>query len=87
LARRDKAKGHQYSIWLVVLSVLLRIKCNCSYNGIVKILELLNEQFELGLKRLPFANTVQNWVSKMGLFFTEDPNNELIGKKVSLIIY
>lgn len=86
MARRDKAKGHQYSIWLVVLSVLLRIKCNCSYNGIVKILELLNEQFELGLKRLPCANTVQNWVSKMGLFFTEDPNNELIGKKVSLII-
>lgn len=86
ITRRGKAKGHQYSIWLVVLSVLLRIKGNCSYVGIVKILELLNGHLQLGLKRIPCANTIQNWVSKMGLFFMESLENELFGKQVSLII-
>ena len=86
ITRRDKAKGHQYSIWLVVLSVLLRIKGNCSYVGIVKILDLINSLFQLDLNRIPCANTVQNWVSKMGLFFIEDLENELVGKQVSLII-
>jgi len=86
VSRRDKAKGHQYSIWLVLLSILLRIKGNCSYVGIIKILELINGFFQLGLQRIPCANTVQNWVSKMGLFFMEDLENELFGQQVSLII-
>jgi len=86
VSRRDKAKGHHYSIWLVVLSVLLRIQGGCSYVRIRKILELLNEMFQLGLKKLPCPNTIQNWVSKMGLFFMESLEDQLVGKQVSLIL-
>ena len=85
ISRIGKAKGHHYSTWLVGLSVLLRIKCGCSYAGIRKILGILNELFQLGLKKVPCPNTIQNWVSKMGLYFMENLEDQLVGKQVSLI--
>lgn len=86
IKRAGKAKYHHYATWLVSLSVLLRVKCNCSYEGIVKILELLNSYFHLGLKKVPCANTIQNWVSKVGLYSLEKGSIKSMGEKVSLII-
>lgn len=68
------------------MSILLRVKCNCSYECTVKILKLLNSYFHLGLKKVPCANTVQNWVSKVGLYSLEKEPSKLRGKQVSLII-
>jgi len=86
IQRAGKAKWHHYTTWLVTLSVLLRVKCNCSYESTVKILKLLNNYFHLGLKKVPCANTIQNWVSKVGLYSLEKEPSKLIGERVSLII-
>ena len=86
ISRGDKAKGHQYSIWLVGLSVMLRIYGGCSYGGIRRVLDVLNISFDLSLARIPCENTIQNWVSKMGLFLMEKGEEWSVGKQVSLII-
>jgi len=86
IKRAGKAKWHHYTTWLVTLSILLRVKCNCSYECTVKILKLLNNYFHLGLKKVPCANTVQNWVSKVGLYSLEKEPSKLEGKPVSIII-
>jgi len=84
--REEKAKWHQYPIWIVGLSVLLRIKANCSYASVVKVLNILNIYFHLNLRRIPCANTVQNWVSKMGLNQLNNATCEWKEKEVSIII-
>lgn len=86
LNRRGKSKWHHYSTWLVVLSVLLRVKCNCSYENVSKIIALLNRHFELRQKRIPCANTIQNWVSKVGLFVLQSAPKGLLNQQISLII-
>lgn len=86
IKRAGKAKWHHYTTWLVTLSILLRVKCNCSYECTIKILKLLNSYFHLDLKKVPCANTVQNWVSKVGLYSLEKEPRKLAGQEVSLII-
>lgn len=86
LNRAGKAKWHHYSTWIVVLSVLLRVKCNCSYENVSKIIGLLNRHFALGQKRIPCANTIQNWVSKVGLFVLRSAPQRLCQQPISLII-
>ena len=68
------------------LCVLLRIHGGCSYGSIRKILGILNSCFELKLDKIPCENTIQNWVSKMGLFLLNRVEKVLKGKQVSLII-
>jgi len=86
LKRAGKAKWHHYTTWLVTLSILLRVKCNCSYESTIKILMLLNSYFHLGLDKLPCRNTVQNWVSKVGLYSLEKEPSKWLNQEVSIII-
>lgn len=86
LSRQGKAKWHHYSTKIISLCVCLRIYCGCSYEGICKILLLLDEYFSLGLEKLPCENTIQNWVSKMGLYVMEKGVKSMTGQQVSLII-
>lgn len=86
IVRWGKAKGHHYPTQLVGLCILLRIIGGCSYGGICRILGILNGYMGLGLTKLPCANTIQNWVSKMGLFTMKQGAISLQGKEVSLII-
>ena len=86
ISRVGKAKGHHYPIDLVALCILFRVHGGCSYGSIVKILEILNEQFQLGLLKLPCQNSIQNWVSKLGLFRMENFCTSLAGQSVSLLI-
>ncbi len=86
IKRGDKAKGHHYCQLIVTLSVLLRIIGGCSYGSIVKILQILNELLDWQMKKIPCENSVQNWVSKIGLFRLSQTKTELQGKQVSLII-
>ena len=83
--REEKAGRHQYPIWLVSLCVLLRIRGNCSYASVVKVLKILNVYLHLNLNRIPCANTVQNWVSKMGLNQLENAACDWQGEEVSII--
>lgn len=86
LSRKGKAKWHHYSTNIVCLCVLLRTRCGCSYGSCRKILSLLNSYFSLGLDKIPCENTIQNWVSKLGLYTLEQTAIYSIDEQVSLII-
>ena len=87
LKRRGcKAFKHHYELWLVGLCVTLRLKGKCSYRSVRRILEILNIHFDLGLRRLPCANSIENWVSKIGLFYLQEDRWPIWGKEVCLII-
>ncbi|MFQ5583566.1 MAG: hypothetical protein ACE5GL_03930 [Calditrichia bacterium] len=83
--RQGKAKRHQYPIWLVALCVRLRIDAGSSYESICKILVILQTSFHLSLPKLPCANTIQNWVSKVGLYSMKNMDADLENKELSLI--
>jgi len=68
LERQGKAKWHHYPTKLIGLCILLRIFCGCSFEGIVKILGILKDYVGLEIDKIPCKNTIQNWVSKWGLF-------------------
>lgn len=85
LKRREKAKRHQYALWIVTVCINLRTQCGCSYQSIRKILVIFTASFQLDISRIPCANTIQNWNSKMGLHALENTDNQLVGQEVSLI--
>lgn len=82
----EKAKRHQYELWKVDLCVKLRLLGGCSYRCICRILLILDTSFQLSCRDYPCANTIQNWVSKVGLYRLKHADTELDGKKVCLII-
>lgn len=84
--RLEKAKRHQYELWKVDLCVKLRLLAGCSYRCICRILLILDMSFHLSCGEYPCANTIQNWVSKVGLYRLKYADNELDGEKVCLII-
>lgn len=76
LHRYGKAKRHKYDICVMELCVRLRTQANCSYASICKILIILQMHTDMGLTKIPCANSIQNWVSKLGLFSIKLPDNE-----------
>jgi hypothetical protein len=86
ITRWGKAKGHHFDCFIVALCIQLRIVGGCSYECICKILVILQPYMNLELSKIPCANTIQNWVSKLGLYELEKEDQELQGKAVSLII-
>lgn len=64
----DRIKRHHYSLSIISLCVLLRIKAGCSYRSIRRILEILQLCKLLSLGRVPCANSIENWVTKMGYY-------------------
>ena len=84
--REGKAGKHHYELWVVSLCVALRLKGKCSYRGIRRILEILNEYFDLGLRRIPCANSIENWVSKLGLFYLKEEGSRFRSDEICLII-
>jgi hypothetical protein len=82
------AKGHHYPMWLIKLSIILRIYCHCSYGSIKKIIEVLKTDYFIECKKesTPCEKTLQNWVSKVGYFYLKNPDNQSFGEDVALII-
>lgn len=72
LKRKDKPRRHHYGMPVIRLCVLLRVCCGCSYRGVCKVLKVLPMCLSLELGKIPCANTVENWVSKMGLHGIEN---------------
>ncbi len=86
IKRDEKIERHHYPKLLIVLCVLLRIKGGCSYGGIIRVLKVIRFCFQLDLPRLPCENSVQNWVSKVGLYSLDKEDKGLRNKQVSLIV-
>lgn len=84
--KKVKARGHQYEVWLVSLCIALRIYGKCSYRGVARIIKVLNSYFGLELSGFPCANTVRNWVAKVGLNYLRDSELNFVGEEVCLII-
>lgn len=85
----DNPARHHYSLLIITIAVLLRVKCGCSYRSIPKILETIfnilgNRKVELS--ELPCCNTVENWVSKSGYSELENGIKKYEGKEVCLIL-
>lgn len=86
VSRIDKAARHHFSVNLMHLCFLFRQKGKCSYTGISRLLGILVECGLLDLPRIPCANTIQNWVSKMGLQTLEEGGSFLASSHVSLMV-
>ena len=69
------------------LCIRLGVQANCSYVSICKILLILQISTNLELKQLPHANSIQNWVSKLGLFSIQLPDNEQDGKNKGCVLF
>lgn len=86
LTREKRIKRHHFSYSIMKLCILLRLQGGCSYRKVIAVLKVLSVCSLIDLGRFPCANTVQNWVSKIGLFELQNTDNELIGKEVVLIL-
>ena len=86
LKRKEKPPRHHYSLDLMKFCVMLRLIGKCSYRGISRILVVVNVCFNLKISKLPCANSVENWVSKMGYFLLQTPDNRLVEDDVCLIV-
>lgn len=81
-----KAKRHQFTVDIVLLSVLLRVLCNCSYESVVGVLALLKDLKYLESKRIPSQRVIQNWVAKVGLYRRQELDNEFVNQNRIILI-
>lgn len=63
---QSNPKGYNYSTTIILLVISVRTCCNCSLRGCSKMLEILNELFDLGLSRVPCSSTIYYWECKLG---------------------
>lgn len=82
----ERISRHHYPLLLIGLCVKLRVEAGCSYRGICKVLLIIQTIFKIGLTKLPCANTVENWVSKMGYYCINQMPMEQSGQEVCLIV-
>jgi len=80
------APRHHYPLSLVNLCVQLRVYAGCSYRGICKILLLLQLCGLLELSRIPCANSIENWVGKLGYNCLRDVGQGLDNQSYCLIM-
>lgn len=86
IAYWDKVPRHHYGQSLISLCVLLRVIGGCSYRGVIRVLKVLILCKLIDYSKLPCANTIQNWTSKVGLKGLQKAVNEPISQEVTLII-
>ena len=71
---------------MIQLGVLLRMYTNCSYRSISKFLSLLKGHLSFEDLSIPCANTIQNWVSKVGLNSLKNLYTTHLEGKIGIII-
>lgn len=83
---KDRIDRHHYPLWMILLCVQLRILGGSSYRGIRRILGVLQCSALLSIKRLPSANTIENWVTKVGYYYLQEALSSDLGSEVCLIV-
>lgn len=81
-----KASRHLYSIKVMHLCLNLRLVAGCSYRSIRKIIGLFELGFLLEMSRIPCANTVENWVKKLGYYELVKRQGSDLGECIGLIV-
>lgn len=75
----EKAKGHQYSVWLIQLAVHLGVHLNLSYRQVQEVLKYLCPI--LNIEKVPSYGSIRNWSLKLGL--AELENKEAFKEETS----
>ncbi len=86
LRHQLKPKGHHYTSLLIRLAVMLRIFGGCSFRSISTILTLLKDYLCLEDLSIPSANTIQNWVSKVGLNRLQNLDTTHLKQGIGIIV-
>jgi hypothetical protein len=63
---QQRIARHQYTDLIVQMCVEMYMKAHISFKSVTTVLSLLNNLMTWDLKRIPCANTVENWVKKSG---------------------
>jgi len=71
---------------VVQLSVELYLFTHCGFAKISGLLKYLNDVFGLELERIPCANSIENWVKKMGYHIYHQTPREFADKEYAEII-
>ena len=82
----ERVARHRYELWLMCFCVSLRLFAGCSYRSIAKILTLSYLRLQLEKGGRPCANTVENWVKKLGYFQQEIRGTEGLSGDLCLIM-
>jgi hypothetical protein len=83
---KDRVKRHHYPLWLIVLCIQLRVCAGCSYRGVCRVLAILQCSALLSCRRLPCANTIENWVTKTGHYCMGEALSSSMGRDICLIV-
>jgi hypothetical protein len=86
LDRSKRVKRHQYPLPIITLCIKLRTLGGCSYRSICRILLILQTSKLLSIKKLPCANSIENWVSKIGLYCIENTAENMVSNECCLIL-
>ena len=86
LKAKETVKRHHYSKSLILLCIQLRVYACCSYRSISRILLVLKMCAILEKKRLPCANTIENWVTKMGCYWLEGQDQSRADFPIGIMI-
>jgi predicted transcriptional regulator YheO len=82
----NKICRHTYSDFVVQLAVELYLFTNCGFEKISGLIEYLNNFLGLELDRIPCANSIENWVKKMGYHIYRQSPKSFSKKKYATII-
>lgn len=84
---QKKVPGHSYSKLHADLAVKIRNNTSCGSRDVVKILEIINEEFGGILDdEIPCANTIDNWENKCGLDAFNEGAYSLDGAPYAMIV-
>lgn len=81
-----RASRHWYSINMMGLCLSLRLVAGCSFRSIVKIIEVFHLRSVMEKADIPCANTIENWVKKMGYYEMVCCKGEGLGDSISVIV-
>ena len=82
----NRIARHTYSDFVVQLAVELHLFTNCGFKKVSGLIRYLNDFFGLELERIPCANSIENWVKKMGYSIYNLTPNEFEKKEYAQII-
>jgi len=82
----NRIDRHTYTDFEVQLAVELYLLVGCGFEKVSELLKYLNDVLGLELARIPCANSIENWVKKMGYSIYHQTPKEFSKKEYAEII-
>jgi hypothetical protein len=84
--KTNRIARHTYSDFVVRLSVELYLISHSGFEKVSGMVKYLNDLLGLDLERIPCANTIENWIKKLGYHIYGQTPKEFSGKEYAEII-